>query len=173
MENDIFINNGTVAIPKMLINSSAVNFTVYGTHGFEGDYIYHVRLLLSEVMSRKARERNRDVSSFGQVKVDGSGKATVPLKIECVNSKTSVSYDFGQAQDNIKNDIAAEKQTLKGILNEEYGWYSADTTRTTPAESKPKFSITWEEGKEQPAATEPQKEEVKESPIKILLKKKR
>lgn len=33
MENDIFINNGTVAIPKMLINSSAVNFTVYGTHG--------------------------------------------------------------------------------------------------------------------------------------------
>ena len=173
MENDIFINNGTVSIPKMLINSSAVNFTVYGTHGFEGDYIYHVRLLLSEVMSRKARERNRNVSSFGQVKVDGSGKATVPLKIECVNGKTSVGYDFGQAQDNIKNDIAAEKQTLKGILNEEYGWYSADTTRTTPAESKPKFSITWEEGKEQPAATEPQKEEVKESPIKILLKKKR
>lgn len=173
MENDIFINNGTVAIPKMLINSSAVNFTVYGTHGFEGDYIYHVRLLLSEVMSRKARERNRDVGSFGQVKVDGSGKATVPLKIECVNSKTSVSYDFGQAQDNIKNDIAVEKQTLKGILNEEYGWYSTDTTRTKPAESKPKFSITWEEGREQSAATEPQREEVKESPIKILLKKKR
>lgn len=127
--------------------------------GFEGDYIYHVRLLLSEVMSRKARERNRDVSSFGQVKVDGSGKATVPLKIECVNSKTSVSYDFGQAQDNIKNDIAVEKQTLKGIPNEEYGWYSTDTTRTKPAESKPKFSITWEEGREQSAATEPQREE--------------
>jgi len=173
MENDIFINYGTVSIPKMLINSSAVNFTVYGTHGFEGDYIYHVRLLLSEVMSRKARERNRNVSSFGQVKVDGSGKATVPLKIECVNGKTSVGYDFGQAHDNIKNDIAAEKQALKGILNEEYGWYSSDTTRTTPVESKPKFSITWEEGKEQPDVAEPQKEEVKESPFKILLKKKR
>ena len=173
MENDIFINNGTVSIPKMLINSSAVNFTVYGTHGFDGDYIYHVRLLLSEVMSRKARERNRDVSSFGQVKVDGSGKATVPLKIECVNGKTSVGYDFGQAQDNIKNDIAAEKQSLKGILNEEYGWYASDTALAKPAENKPKFSITWEEGKEQPAEAESQKEEVKESPIKILLKKKR
>ncbi len=173
MENDIFINNGTVSIPKMLINSSAVNFTVFGTHSFDGDYIYHVRLLLSEVMSRKARERNRDVSSYGQVKVDGSGKATVPLKIECVNGKTSVGYDFGQAQDNIRNDIASEKQNLKGILNEEYGWYESDTTLTRPAESKPKFSITWEEGKEQPAVTDTQQEEVKESPIRILLKKKK
>jgi hypothetical protein len=173
LENDLFINNGTVSIPKMLINSSAVNFTVYGTHGFDGDYSYHVRLLLSEVMSRKARERNRGVSSFGQVKVDGSGKATVPLKIEGINGKTNVSYDFGQAQENIKSDIAAEKQTLKGILNEEYGWYETDTTRIRPAENKPKFSITWEEGKEQPAATETPPEEVKESPIRILLKKKK
>jgi hypothetical protein len=173
MENDIFINNGTVSIPKMLINSSAVNFTVYGTHGFDGDYEYHVRLLLSEVLSRKARERNRDVSSFGQVNVDGTGKATVPLKIVCVNGKTSVGYDFGQVQDNIKNDIAVEKQALKGILNEEYGWYETDTTRIRPAENKPKFSITWEEGREQPAATGTKQEEVKESPIRILLKKKK
>ncbi len=173
MENDLFINTGTVSIPKMLINSSAVNFTVYGTHGFEGDYAYHVRLLLSEVLSRKARERNRGVSSFGEVKVDGGGKATVPLKIECINGKTTVGYDFGQAQDNIKSDIAIEKQSLKGILNEEYGWYETDTTRIRPADSKPRFSVTWEEGKEQPAATEAPREEVKESPLKILLKKKK
>ena len=173
LENDLFINNGTVSIPKMLINSTAVNFTVYGTHGFDGDYAYHIRLLLSEVMSRKARERNRDVSSFGQVKVDGSGKATVPLKIECINGKTDVSYDFGQAQENIKNDIAVEKQTLKGILNEEYGWYETDTARIRPAESKPRFSVTWEEGKEQTEVTETPREDVKESPIRILLKKKK
>ncbi|MGE5350279.1 MAG: AsmA-like C-terminal region-containing protein [Actinomycetota bacterium] len=173
LENDLYINNGTVSIPKMLINSSAVNFTAYGTHGFDGDYSYHVRLLLSEVLSRKARERNRGVSSFGQVRVDGSGKATVPLKIECINDKISVGYDFGQAQDNIKSDIAIEKQSLKGILNEEYGWYETDTTRTRPQESKPKFTITWEEGREQPAATEQQQEAVKESPIRILLKKKK
>jgi len=173
MENDLFINNATVSIPKMLINSSAVNFTVYGTHDFEGDYSYHVRLLLSEVLSRKARERNRGASAMGQVKVDGSGKVTVPLKIECVNDKTSVGYDFGQAQDNIKSDIAIEKQTLKGILNEEYGWYETDTTRIKPRESKPRFSVTWEEGREQAADTVTHQQEVKESPLRILLKKKR
>ncbi|MCK7542289.1 MAG: AsmA-like C-terminal region-containing protein [Marinilabiliales bacterium] len=43
MENDVFINNSTVSIPKMLINSSAVNFTIYGTHSFDEDYSYHVK----------------------------------------------------------------------------------------------------------------------------------
>ncbi len=124
-----------------------------------------MRLLLSEVLSRKAREKNRGVSSFGQVQVDGSGKATIPLKIVCINGKTDVGYDFGQMQDNIKTDIALEKQTLKGILNEEYGWYSTDTVKAKPAESKPKFTITWEEGKEPPAAATEKQEEVHREPV--------
>lgn len=173
MENDLFINNRIVSIPKMLINSSAVNFTVYGTHNFNGDYTYHVRLLLSEVLSRKARERNRSDSSFGRVQVDGTGKATIPLKIEGRGDITDVSYDFGQAQDNIRNDIALEKQTLKGILNEEYGWYRNDTLKTRTVEQKPKFTITWEEGKDTVPKTDTSTEEVTESPLKLLLKKKR
>lgn len=173
LENDLFISKSTVSIPRMLINSSAVNFTMYGTHEFNGDYSYHVRLLLSEVLSRKAREKNRGVIAFGQVQVDGSGKATIPLKIVYINGKTDVGYDFGQAKDNIKTDIAIEKQTLKGILNEEYGWYQSDTSKVRPAENKPKFTITWEEGKEPPAATAEKQEEVTESPFRILLKKKK
>jgi hypothetical protein len=173
MENDILISNSTVSVPKMLINSSAVNFTVYGTHRLDDDYSYHVRMLLSEVLSRKARDRNRGDDVFGQVQVDGTGKATIPLKIECIGGIIDVGYDFGQAKDNIKEDIATEKQTLKGILNEEYGWYQADTLKKKPAESKPKFKITWEEGKEPSAQTEVKQEEVTESPLRTLLKKKK
>jgi hypothetical protein len=172
MENDVFITNRTVSIPKMLINSTAVNFTLYGTHNFDEDYSYHARLLLSEVLSRKARDRNRGDDVFGQVQVDGAGKATIPLKIECINGTVDVGYDFGQAKDNIKEDIAVEKQTLKGILNEEYGWYQTDTLKKKPIENKPKFKITWEEGKEPSAQTEVKQEEVTESPLRTLLKKK-
>jgi hypothetical protein len=173
MENDLFISNSVISIPKMLINSSAVNFTLYGTHNFNGDYSYHLRLLLSEVLSRKARERNRSDNAFGRVRVDGTGKATIPLKIECRSHKTEVSYDFGQAQDNIKNDIALEKQTLKGILNEEYGWYRTDTLKTRPADNKPKFTITWEEGRDTIAKPDSSVDEVSESPLELLFKKKR
>jgi hypothetical protein len=91
----------------------------------------------------------------------------------CINGTTDVGYDFGQAKDNIKTDIAIERQTLKGILNEEYGWYQADTAKVRPAATKPKFTVTWEEGKEPPATTTEKQEEVTESPFRILLKKKK
>ena len=173
LENDIFIRNSTVSVPKMLINSSAGNFTVYGNHTFPGDYTYHVRVLLSEVLSRQAREKNRSAAAVEQVKVDGSGKATVPIKIICVNGVVTVGYDLGQAQDEIKANIAEEKQTLKTILNEEYGWYKGDTVRKPVTESKPKFSITWEEGKEQQTRPDTATENVTESPFRQIFRKKR
>ncbi|HUW92893.1 MAG TPA: AsmA-like C-terminal region-containing protein [Bacteroidales bacterium] len=173
LENDIFIRNSTVSVPKMLINSSAGNFTAYGSHAFMGDYSYHVRVLLSEVLSRQARDKNRNVAAFEQVNVDGSGKATIPLKIVCEKGLVTVGYDMGQAQDEIKANIAEEKRSLKSILNEEYGWYKGDTVRKTVIENKPKFSITWEEGKEQTARPDTSLEIVTESPLKQLFKKKR
>ena len=173
LENDIFIRNSSVSVPKMLINSSAGNFTVYGNHSFKGDYSYHVRVLLSEVLSRQARDKNRDIAAFGQVKVDGAGKATVPLKIVCVNEVVTVGYDLGQAQDEIKANIAEEKQTLRTILNEEYGWYRSDTVRKPVTENKPKFTITWEEGKEQTVSTDTTPETIPENPLKLLFKKKK
>jgi len=173
LENDLFIRNSTVSIPKMLINSSAGNFTAYGNHEFKGDYEYHIRVLLSEVLSRQARDKNRNVAAFNQIKVDGSGKATVPLKIICENGEVTVGYDLGQAQDEIKENIAEEKQTLKGILNEEYGWYKGDTIRKTEEQTKPKFTITWEEGKEQTTRTETAEDSVMESPLKKLIRKKK
>ncbi len=171
LENDLYIRNRTITIPKMLINSSAVNFTIYGTHTFDGDYTYHVRLLLSEVLSRKARDNNRHDAAFGNVKVDNTGKATIPLKIVCQANKTNVSYDFGQAQDIIKEDIAEEKQTLKGILNEEYGWYKGDTLTKAPENSKPRFTITWEEGKENTKDSVVSEDPVKLKDLKNLFKK--
>ncbi len=173
LENDIFIRNGSVSVPKMLINSSAGNFTVYGNHAFLGDYSYHIRVLLSEVLSRQARDKNRNAAEFEQVKVDGSGKATLPLKIICINGVVTVGYDLGQAQDEIRANIAEEKKTLKTILNEEYGWYKGDTVRKPVTESKPKFSISWEEGKEQGSRPDTTTDKVAESPLRELFRKKK
>ncbi len=133
----------------MQITSSVGGFSVYGTHNFNEDYSYHVRILLSEILSKKARTRNKNNTEFGQVADDGLGKTTIPLKLESKNGKFNVDYDFGQSKEIIQESISQEKQNLKGILNEEYGWYKEDTI-TKKQESKPKFSISWEEGNRLP-----------------------
>lgn len=172
LENDIFIKNSTVSIPMMKIASSAGSLSIYGIHNFNGDYTYHVRVLLSEVLSKKARERNKNKSEFGQVADDGLGKTTLPLKIESKKGKVDVSYDFGQSKEIVKESITEEKKSLKNILNEEYGWYEKDTVVKAQPKSKPKFSITWEEGKEQEKEQEIVEEDEDNSSRQLFKRKK-
>jgi len=150
MENDLFVRNSTLTIPKMEITSSVGWFSIYGNHYFSGDYTYHIRVLLSEILSKKARRQNKDNSEFGRVAEDEENKITIPLKIESKSGKFSKGYDFGQSREIVKENVVQEKKNLKGILNEEYGWYKDDSTKVhkEPAK-KNKFQIQWEEGKEQ------------------------
>ncbi|MCK7540256.1 MAG: ATP-binding protein [Marinilabiliales bacterium] len=46
----------------------------------------------------------------------------------------------------VKQNLKEEKQSLRSILNEEYGWFSKDTSVVTVKEQKPRFRINWEEG---------------------------
>jgi hypothetical protein len=47
----------------------------------------------------------------------------------------------------VKNNFKKEKQTLKTILNQEYGLYKNDSTvNLKPAEKKTRFKITWDDG---------------------------
>ena len=155
LENDFFVRNSALTLPRMEITSSVGWFSVFGTHNFSGDYSYHIRVLLSEVLSKKAKTRNRNNTEFGQV-VDYEGnKTTIPLKMESKGGRFSVGYDFGQSKEMVKENIVEEKKNLKGILNEEYGWYKGDSTKTrTEKTVKPKFKINWEEGKDQDSQNE-------------------
>jgi len=50
------------------------------------------------------------------------------------------------ASTEVKNNFKKEKQTLKTILNQEYGWYKNDSTvKPKPAEKKTRFRITWDD----------------------------
>jgi hypothetical protein len=150
MENDLFVRNSTLTIPKMEITSSVGWFSLYGNHYFSGDYTYHIRVLLSEILSKKAKKQNSDNSEFGRVAEDEGNKITIPLKIESKNGKFTSAYDFGQSRQIVKENVVEEKKNLKGILNEEYGWYKSDSTANHKEQAtKPKFKIEWEEGKEQ------------------------
>jgi len=146
LENDFFIRNNYLYIPQMEVRSSAADLYVSGKHDFENNYEYHVKVLLSEILSSKFRKPRPNTTEFGAVQDDGLGRTSLLLKIANKGDDVKVSYDIKAVGNQIKNDIKEERQTLKKILNEEYGWYRTDSVENKkPARSTPRFKVIWEE----------------------------
>ncbi|HBC77391.1 MAG TPA: hypothetical protein DCZ51_02110 [Bacteroidales bacterium] len=155
LENDFFIRNNTFYLPQMDIKSSAADLSVNGEHSFDNEYQYHVKILLSEILSKKAR-KNRTVSDeFGEVQDDGLGRTSLLLKIVGKGEEVKVSYDMKAAGTRIREEIKKEKQTLKTIINEEYGLYKKDSEPEQKKSLRPRFRITWEGSDTTSAVKEP------------------
>ena len=82
LNNDLIIADRRLLIPLMEINSSAFNISLSGEQNFSGTFEYHLRILLSDVLSRKARNSGSYISEFGTVQDDGLGRTTLFLKLE-------------------------------------------------------------------------------------------
>jgi len=173
LENEFFIRNNYLYIPQMDVKSSAASLTISGKHSFDNDYEYHVKILLSEMLSNKIRKPKPNTTEFGAIKEDGLGRTSMLLKVVNKGEDVKVSYDVKAAGSQIKSDIKSERQTLKTILNQEYGWFKKDTVATpAPAKSAPRFKIAW--GDADTAKVEVEEPPVKknDSPLKNFFRKK-
>ncbi|MBE0676850.1 MAG: hypothetical protein IH591_19500, partial [Bacteroidales bacterium] len=148
LENEFFISSGVFAIPQMEIKSSAADLGINGRHMFSGDYQYHLKVQLSQILSGKAPKKTTS-NEFGIIEDDGLGRTSLFLVVSQVAGKSSVKYDSRAARGEVKADLEREKQSLKGILKEELGWYGRDTTVVPAAEQKPTFRIIWDEAIQQ------------------------
>lgn len=147
LENDFFIRNNYLYVPQMEVKSSAADLSVNGRHSFDNDYEYHVRILLSQILSRKRIKNKSGDSEFGVVEDDGLGRTSLLLKILGKGEVAKVSYDMKAAGTEVRSDIKKERKTLKTILNQEYGWYKNDSAISQkPVEKKTRFRITWDDG---------------------------
>lgn len=169
LENDFFIRNNVFYIPQMDIRSSAADLSVNGQHSFDNDYEYHVRMLLSEILSKKARSNKKLSDEFGEIEDDGLGRTSVFLLIQGKGEKVDVSYDMKAQGTQIRENLKKEKQTLKTIINEEYGLYRD----TEPAVRTPKrrFRISWDGSTDTTTVVPVKEEETKENFLNRLFKK--
>lgn len=172
LENDFFIRNSSLYIPQMEVKSSAADLSVNGKHNFDNSFEYHVKIRLSEILSKKRKKTKNYVTEFGVIEDDGLGRTSVLLRIESLGDNIKVGYDMKAVGNKVKNSIKTERQSLKTILNQEYGLYKSDTISTSKTdEKKPRFRITWDES--DTLKTEPDRPiEKKENGLKSLLKKK-
>ncbi len=157
LKNTIEIKKQKIYIPKMEVVSSAMNITCSGTHTFDNEIDYHIKVMLNELLSKKAKSAKKENDEFGVVEDDGLGRARMALFVSMTGTMDNpvIKYDRKGAKEKLKEDIKVEKQTLKSILREEFGWFKKDSTdrdrKKAPVNKKDddKFIIKWNEDDDQ------------------------
>ena len=141
LQNNISIANRMIYIPHMDINSSAINISGNGTHDFDNNVDYHLRLLLSDVLGKKAKS---NVTEFGEIEDDGLGHTKLFISMKGTVDNPNFSYDRKAAGDKVKNDIVLEKQNIKSLFKKEFGAVKNEPSVQTPKPKKrEEMQIDW------------------------------
>jgi hypothetical protein len=149
LKNKITIKDEQINIPQMDIESSALNLTASGTHQFSNEYIYHTKVLLSDLLSGKMKKSNRKKQVDENIEEDDEGRVTLYLIIEGDKDKSKVKYDRNAARTERKENLKDERKELKQILNEEFGWFKKDSSinnEDAQNNNQDEFEIEFEEG---------------------------
>jgi uncharacterized protein involved in outer membrane biogenesis len=107
LKNDIHIENKTIFIPLMKINTNVTNIELSGTHTFDQHLDYRV---MAPLRNRKKVDTDE---AFGSVEDDGAGHLKVFLKITGTTDQYEVHYDKAAVKKKIASDIKKEVQELR------------------------------------------------------------
>jgi hypothetical protein len=169
LQNEIFIRNRIVTIPKMDIQSSAFNISLSGTHDFDNLFNYRLRVLLSDVLFNRARKAKKENERYGIIEDDGLGRTSLYLMLSGNPDDYKISYDRRAVSELVRKSLEGEKLKLKQIFNSEFGWFSGDSLQKAKEEtrgSQPAYRIEWDEDEKketQPARRSKGKEQEKKT----------
>jgi hypothetical protein len=150
LENDIEIRNQVITIPKMTIKSSATDMDMEfsGTHTFDNKIDYRFYLLIRELLIRKEDQIAKSNTEFGIVEDDGHYNFPLYLRMVGTTEKFEIKRDKEGMKEKRQEKIKKEKENLKTILREEFGWFKKDTVKgKKDEENNDKFIIKWNEEK--------------------------
>ena len=165
LKNQIEIKDKVISFPAMDIKSSAINIQASGTHTFDNVINYRLRILLSELLSKKARKAKKENDEFGVIEDDGVGKTTLYITVFGTVDKPEYKYDAKGVKEKIVVGFIQGKHDLKEVLKKEFGWMKKDTTKYEEDNKKDKrkeknkdkkkekdkvnstFTIEWDEDK--------------------------
>ncbi|HNS11428.1 MAG TPA: AsmA-like C-terminal region-containing protein [Bacteroidia bacterium] len=142
IKNQISIADRKINIPLMEINSSALNLSASGVHDFNNVVDYRLQLLLSDVLGKKVKQNKTE---FGEIEDDGLGRTKLLITMKGPIDNPRFGYDRKGATEKLKTDLATEKQTMKAILKEEFGFFKKDTIKVPKKPKKEEMQIDWED----------------------------
>jgi len=122
------ISNRVIDISKTKINNSALNVEFYGTHDFENNINYHIKLLLSDLLAKRPGKNKKLDDELLLTENDPENKRCVFINMKGNIDNPVITYDRKAMKEKIKEDIKNEKHNLKSILKEEFGFFKKDTS---------------------------------------------
>ncbi|HTL82931.1 MAG TPA: AsmA-like C-terminal region-containing protein [Bacteroidia bacterium] len=136
LSNTITIKDRVINIPKMDINSSAINVTMSGTHDFDNNVDYHFIVDMDELHAKKAKKANKKNEEFGEEIDDGGHRTRLYISMKGYIGDPDMSYDKKGAWQGIKEDVHQQKQDLRELLHNEFGFFKSDTASSKDKNKK-------------------------------------
>ncbi|MFH0867591.1 MAG: AsmA-like C-terminal region-containing protein [Bacteroidota bacterium] len=136
LHNLIEIKNKTIYIPAMEIKSNAIDIIASGEHTFDNEINYHIQVKLSDLMAQKAKKAKPENEEFGVIEDDGLGKTSLFILVTGTVDNPVYKYDAKGLKAKLVVNFIKEKETLKTILNEEFGWFKKDSAVIKNKEEK-------------------------------------
>ncbi|WP_107039035.1 AsmA-like C-terminal region-containing protein [Brumimicrobium mesophilum] len=119
-ENEFTVKNGVITIPKMSINSNALDVNLSGTHSFENDIDYSLDFRFREIKGTKSSE-------FGDIVDDGTG-LRVFLRMFGTIDYPKFAWDKEAKKAVTEQNVDQAKDDLKSALKSGFGINKKDTS---------------------------------------------
>lgn len=150
LKNTLEIKDRVITIPGMLIKSSALDVSASGTHNFDNIVDYHFKVKMADLLFRKAKTKKQDLEEFAEVE-DGEKKGmNLYISMTGPIDDPKIKYDKQGFKKSFKEIKSEEKNEVKGLLKEEFGWFKNQPTSTKKQNeiAKKEPQIEWVETKE-------------------------
>jgi len=131
LENQINIEKSTISIPVIEIKNNALNLSLHGKHTFSGDIDYYIKLLLKDVLAKKAKNKKKR-EDFGEVMDDNTGKTYLHLLATGNIDNPKFKWDSQSARQGFQQKFSDQKLQIQEIKERN------DASSTTPSTEKEK-----------------------------------
>ena len=147
LKNQIQIKDEVIYFSEMDVESNTLNINISGTHTFQNQIDYHVKILLSELLSMEKWKEEQIDGIFTEG--DGLGRTTLFLKMTGDANDPDIKYDTKAVRKKISSDFKSEKEELKKAFRKEFirenkieesekEYFEIEDT------NQPDFKIEWE-----------------------------
>lgn len=120
LTNTISIEEGLILIPEMTISSNVLNLDLSGSHSFENEIDYLIKLRLGDVLfsKRKAKAKDSEFDAFLSIeKRDDDHR--IPISILGTVDNPSLKVEVMELGKALQTDLNRQKEELKKIFKKE------------------------------------------------------